>query len=247
MLANVRPLIGITTYVEQARWGVWDTVAALLPYSYVRAVEAAGGRPVLLPPSAHGTAETVALLDGLILAGGADLDPALYGAEPHEFTTVIRPDRDGGEAALLTEALTSGTPVLGICRGMQLLNVVAGGTLHQHLPEVTGHTDHRPAAGIFGEHGVHFETGSLACRLLGDRSDVKSYHHQGIDQVAPGLRATGWADDGTIEVVEHDGRPFAIGVLWHPEEGEDAGLFEGLVEAAASTGHDPRLRPPTEG
>ncbi|MEO6712105.1 MAG: gamma-glutamyl-gamma-aminobutyrate hydrolase family protein [Mycobacteriales bacterium] len=230
----MRPVIGITTYVEQARWGVWDTTAALLPYSYVRAVEAAGGRAVLLPPTDHGVDETIAFIDGLILAGGADLDPALYGADAHPETTLLRLDRDSGEAHILRAALDNRTPVLGICRGMQLLNVVSGGTLHQHLPDVVGNTGHRPEPGVFGEHGVRFEPGSLACRLLGDRSDVKSYHHQGIDQVAATLTATGWADDGTVEVLERVDSAYAIGVLWHPEEGEDAGLFRGLVEAAGS-------------
>lgn len=233
MLSGVRPLIGITTYVERAQWGVWDTTAALLPYSYVRAVEAAGGRAVLLPPTPDGASETLDLVHGLILAGGADVDPARYGATPHAETIGLRTDRDGGEAALLTEALKRKTPVLGICRGMQLLNVVSGGTLHQHLPEVVGSTDHRPEPGVFGEHGVRFETGSLVCRLLGERSDVKSYHHQGVDRVAPNLVATGWADDGSVEVIERTDTTFALGVLWHPEEGEDAGLFRGLVEAAA--------------
>ena len=234
MLSFMRPLIGITTYVEQAAWGVWNTTAALLPYNYVRAVEAAGGRAVLLPPSPGGVEETLGFVDGLIFAGGADLDPALYGAAAHPETTGLRPDRDGGESALLSAALTRGTPLLGICRGMQLLNVVGGGTLHQHLPEVTGSTQHRPQPGVFGEHGVHFETGSLVCRLLGDRSDVQSYHHQGIDKVATDLTATGWADDGSVEVIERADAAFAIGVLWHPEAGEDISLFTGLVEATRS-------------
>lgn len=233
MITGVRPIIGITSYVERARWGIWDTTAALLPYSYVRAVEAAGGRAVLLPPTNDAVAETLGFVDGLILAGGADIDPAMYGAESHAETTGIRPDRDSGEAALVAAALDRGTPVLGICRGMQLLNVAGGGTLHQHLPEVVGHTTHRAEIGTYSEHGVHFEPGSLVCRLLGDRSDVKSYHHQGIDRIGVGLTATGWADDGTVEVLEQQDQAFALGVLWHPEERDDAGLFQGLVAAAS--------------
>lgn len=227
----MRPVIGITTYVEQAQWGVWDTPAALLPYGYVRAVEAAGGRPVLLPPMREGIEETLAVVNGLIFAGGADLDPMLYGAPAHPQTSGVRQDRDGGESSLLAAALTQGIPVLGICRGMQLLNAVSGGTLHQHLAEVTDTITHRSGPGIYAEHGVRFEPGSLVCRLLGDRAHVKSYHHQGIDRVAPGLTPTGWADDGTVEVLERTESPFAIGVLWHPEVGEEGGLFAGLVAA----------------
>jgi len=228
----MRPVIGITTYVEQARWGVWDCPAALLPYGYVRGVESAGGRPVLLPPSGHGVAETLDAVDGLLFAGGADLDPALYDAAPHQLTAGVRPDRDAGEAALLLAALERGQPVLGVCRGMQLLNVVTGGTLHQHLPEVVSHNSHRPAPGEYGVHPVSFDDGSLVCRLLGDRSDVPSYHHQGIEKLGDGLVATGWADDGTVEVVERSGPGFTLGVLWHPEQGEDGRLFAALVAAA---------------
>jgi putative glutamine amidotransferase len=232
MLTGMRPVIGITTYVERARWGAWDTTAALLPFTYVRAVEVAGARPVLLPPSEQGVDETLDAIDGLLIAGGADLDPALYNAPPHELTGGLRKDRDAGEVALLRAALDRGMPVLGICRGMQLLNVVCGGTLHQHLPVVVGHEEHRPAPGTYGEHPVSFNEGSLVCRLLGDRSDVLSSHHQGVDKVGDGLTATGWAEDGSVEVVERDGAAFAVGVLWHPEEREDAGLFAGLVAAA---------------
>jgi len=228
----MRPVIGITTYVEHARWGVWDCPAALLPFAYVQGVDSAGGRPVLLPPSEHGVAETLDAVDGLLLAGGADLDPALYDAPPHERTGGVRVDRDAGEVALLRAALDRGLPVLGVCRGMQLLNVVHGGTLHQHLPEVVRHEAHRPAPGTYGEHPVSFEEDSLVCRLLGDRSDVQSYHHQGIEKVGDGLVATGWADDGTVEVVERPDAAFVLGVLWHPEQDADARLFAGLVAAA---------------
>lgn len=233
MLSGMRPVIGITTYVEVARWGVWECPAALVPAAYVRAVESAGGRPVLLPPSEHGVEETLAAVDGLLFTGGADIDPTVYGQPRNERTAAARRDRDAGEAALLQAALDRAQPVLGVCRGMQLLNVVHGGTLYQHLPDVVQHESHQPKVGEYGDHGVSFEAGSLVCRLLGDRSDVKSYHHQGIEKVGDGLTATGWAPDGTVEVLERADAAFALGVLWHPEQGEDAGLFEGLVAAAA--------------
>ena len=226
-----RPVIGITSYIEQARWGVWDQRAVVLPLAYVQAVEAAGARAVVLPPSAVGAAEVVARLDGVVFAGGADLDPASYGEAAHPETVGVRPDRDAGELPLLQAALAADLPVLGICRGMQLFAVAHGGTLVQHLPDVVGHDGHRPAPGVYGKHEVRLAPGTLARTVLGERVDVPSYHHQGVG--SPGsLTVTGWADDDSPEVVEDPARRFVIGVLWHPEAGEDPRLFDAFVAAA---------------
>ena len=228
----MRPLIGITSYVEQARWGVWDTTAALVPHAYVRQVEQAGGRAVVVPPTTDGADDSLlGVLDGLLLAGGADLDPARYGQQPHHETAGLRPDRDAAELALLTGALDADLPVLGVCRGMQLMAVHAGGALHQHLPEVVGHDRHRPGPGVYGEHPVRLATGSSVAGILGGEVSVRSYHHQGLAD--PGtLTVTGWADDGSPEVVEDPRHRFAIGVLWHPEVGDDPRLFDALVAAS---------------
>lgn len=226
-----RPLIGITCYVEQARWGVWDVPAALLPFAYVQKVEAAGGRAVILPPSAASDDELPPRIDGLVFAGGADLDPQLYGEEPVPETSGVRPERDAGEVPLMRAALEQDLPVLGICRGMQLMAVVRDGVLVQHLPDAVGHERHRPAPGVYGLHDVRLEPGSRAHAILGDSVSVPSYHHQGLAK--PGsLTVTGWADDDTPEVVEDADRRFAIGVLWHPEASEDPRLFDALVAAA---------------
>jgi putative glutamine amidotransferase len=226
-----RPLIGITCYVEQAKWGVWDVPAALLPFTYVQKVEAAGGRAVILPPSAAGDDGVLARLDGLVFAGGADLDPALYGEEPAPETSGLRPERDAAEAPLMRAALEQDVPVLGICRGMQLMAVVRDGALVQHLPDAVGHEGHRPAPGVYGLHDVRLEPGSRVHQILGDAVSVPSYHHQGLAK--PGsLTVTGWADDDSPEVVEEPDHRFAVGVLWHPEASEDPRLFEALVRAA---------------
>ncbi len=235
MVLGVRPIIGLTTYVEQARFGGWDVPAALVPFRYVRAVTRAGGRAVLLPPDDGAVQETAQLLDGLLLIGGSDLDPALYGAEPHQRTAGIRPERDRGELGLLGAALALDVPLLGICRGMQVLNVAFGGTLHQHLPDVVGHEGHRPPEpGRLSEHPVDLTVGSRIHRILGSEVTVASYHHQGIATVGVGLCAVGHAPDGTVEAVEAvDPDRFLFGVLWHPEQDpEDSRLFEALVEAA---------------
>jgi putative glutamine amidotransferase len=226
-----RPLIGITCYVEQARWGVWDVPAALLPFAYVQKVETAGGRAVILPPSAAGDDEVISRIDGLVFAGGADLDPALYGEEAAPETSGLRPERDAAEAPLMRAALEQDVPVLGICRGMQLMAVVRDGALVQHLPDAVGHERHRPAPGVYGLHDVRLEPGSRAHQILGDSVSVPSYHHQGLAK--PGaLTVTGWADDDSPEVVEEPARRFAVGVLWHPEASEDPRLFDALVHAA---------------
>ena len=229
----MRPVIGITAYAEDhVRWGAWDLPAALVPLAYVRAVEHAGGRPLIVPPSNEGLEETVGALDGLLLTGGSDLDPSLYGAEPHPETAGIRADRDSGELALLKAALERDLPVLAVCRGSQVLNVALGGDLVQHLPEVVGSDRHKETPGVFAEHDVELRPGTRLEALLGDRAPVKSHHHQGFGRLGSGLREAARADDGTVEAVEQPGRRFAVGVLWHPEEGEDFRLFQQLVEEA---------------
>jgi putative glutamine amidotransferase len=233
--AGRRPLIGITCYVEQAAWGPWSVPAALVPLSYVRAIEHAGGRAMLLPPSDSAVEETLDALDGLLLSGGADIDPALYGAPEHADTQALRPDRDSAEMLLLEAALRRDVPVLAVCRGMQLLNVARGGDLVQHLPDITGGDTHRQTAGEFAEHDVTVTPDSRVGQLVGERGSVRSHHHQGIATVGKGLREVAWAEDHTVEGIEDPDRSFAIGVLWHPEEGEDRKLFQGLVAAAHRT------------
>jgi putative glutamine amidotransferase len=224
------PLIGITGQVDWARWGLWEAPATLLRQGYVEAVHAAGGRAVVVPPSAEGVDRLVAALDGLVLSGGADLDPALYGAQREPETRDVRPDRDAGERALLAAATEAGLPVLGICRGTQLMVAVSGGRLHQHLPSVVGHDGHRPAPGVYGEHPVHTVPGTLLAELLGPATTVPTYHHQGIAD--PGeLTICAHAEDGTIEAVQRLGAVFHLGVLWHPEVSADRRLFRALVVA----------------
>ena len=224
-----RPLIGITTYVEPASWGHWQLEAALVPYDYVRAVERAGGRAVLVPPDADGIEEVLDGLDGLIFSGGNDMAPESYGADADPATNGTNPARDRGELALLAGALERDLPVLAICRGVEVLNVVRGGDLVQHLPDVVGHEGHRAVVGEFSEHPVRVDPSSM----LGEvRGPVKSHHHQGLGRLGEGLREVAWAEDGVVEAVEDPQRPFLLGVLWHPEAGEDQRLFEQLVEAA---------------
>jgi putative glutamine amidotransferase len=227
-----KPLVGITTYVEQASWGSWTLDAALIPYDYVRAVERAGGRALLVPPSVDGVEETLDALDGLLFSGGNDLDPDSYGAEAHPETNATRPERDRGELALLEGALARDMPMLAVCRGFQVLNVSRGGDLVQHLPDVVGGEQHREVKGVFSDHGVKIDDGSRLGSVLGDRAPVKSHHHQGVGRVGEGLVEVAWADDGTVEGLEDPERRFAVGVLWHPEAGEDQKLFEALVEEA---------------
>jgi gamma-glutamyl-gamma-aminobutyrate hydrolase PuuD len=218
--------------VEEASWGSWTLDAALIPYDYVRAVERAGGRALLVPPSADGVEETLDALDGLVLSGGNDVDPESYGAEAHEETNATRPERDRGELALLEGALARDLPVLAVCRGFQVLNVARGGDLVQHLPDVVGSEQHREVKGVFSDHGVKIDDGSRLGAVLGGRAPVKSHHHQGVGRVGDGLVEVAWADDGTIEGLEDPERRFAVGVLWHPEAGEDQKLFEALVAEA---------------
>jgi putative glutamine amidotransferase len=227
-----RPVIGITTYVVAARWSAWDVEAALVPAAYVAAVERAGGRPLLVPPSPSGLEETLGALDGLIFSGGADLDPDLYGQEPHPETSGVSEQRDEAELALLEAALERDMPVLAICRGSQVLNIARGGDLVQHLPDVVGDEKHKHTPGTFADHDVTLEDGTRLAELLGEHAPVKSHHHQGFGRVGSGLRVAAHAEDGTIEAVEAVDHRFALGVLWHPEAGEDMKLFEQLVAEA---------------
>lgn len=230
-----RPLIGISTYAEAASWGVWrDVPAAVLPWGYVDHVSRAGGQPVLLPPvqlDEETAGRVVAGLDGLIIAGGPDLDPDLYGQSPHPANQVPRPERDAAEMALVAAAVRVDLPLLGVCRGMQVMAVLAGGRLAQHLPDLVGGNEHSPAPGLYGSHLVRLVEGSLAHRLLGPEVLVPSYHHQGVLSY-PGYRASGHAADRTVEAMEAPEARFRLGVQWHPEAGTDPRLFAGLVAAA---------------
>ncbi len=227
-----KPRIGITTYLEPTVWGVWERDASLLPRVYLDSVVAAGGVPLLLPPV--GTDATVLdVLDGLIIAGGCDVDPSSYDAVPHPETVDTRPGRDEHEKVLIRAALDRDLPLLAVCRGLQMLNVTLGGTLQQHLPDVVAHDEHRPSPAIFGTTEVKVEPGTLTAQVFGDRTSVQCYHHQAIDAVAPGLRVTARAGDGTVEAAEVDGHDFAIGVQWHPEEDpDDLRLFTALTAAS---------------
>lgn len=229
----MRPLIGLSTYREQARWGVWDQPADLLPTTYADAVARAGGAPVLLPPADPAAAvDTVARLDALVVTGGADVDPGRYGARPHPTTTSWRTDRDAWELALLGAADALGLPVLGICRGMQVMAVQRGGTLEQHLPESLGHQDHSPGGEEFGSVEVATQPGTRLRSLVGDSGTVGCHHHQSVRE-HPGFDAAAYASDGTLEAMEAPGARFLVAVQWHPETRSDAGLFTGLVAAAA--------------
>ncbi|CAD5993764.1 gamma-glutamyl-gamma-aminobutyrate hydrolase family protein [Agreia sp. COWG] len=231
------PVIGLTTYLERAKTGVWDVPASFLPKVYFDAVEKAGGIAVLLPPQAVSDAIADRLLDsldGLILTGGKDIEPSRYGQEAHAETDEPRRDRDAWEDSLLRRAIERSVPFLGICRGAQVLNVALGGTLHQHLPDVVGDRRYQAGEGIFTHVGVDIENDSKLAELLPTTSiDVPVYHHQAIDRLGDGLVVTAKTSDGIIEAVELHGVPFGVAVQWHPEEStDDIRLFAGLVEAA---------------
>jgi putative glutamine amidotransferase len=232
-MSDLRPVIGLTSYEEQARWGVWDVPSVLLPSVYVQAVVAAGGVPLLLPPLPEIIEAVLPRLDGLILAGGPDIEPSRYGADALESTGPPRVERDGAELGLAGTALAAGLPVLGICRGLQLLNVARGGTLHQHLPDLLDSSEHAPAPAVYGHHPVKVTPGSLLAESLGrTEAEVPSYHHQGIDKLGAGLTVSAVAPDGTIEAIEDQSMTFCLAVQWHPEVGDDGSLFTALVTAA---------------
>ena len=221
------PLIGLTTYLEPVRFGLWDTRAAVLHETYVSCVRAAGGNPVLLPPGADWRPETIGWLDGLVITGGADVNPVAYGQEPGPLTDAPRQSRDDSEFSLVRAALSLGLPLLGVCRGMQVLNVVLGGTLHQH---VEGHVK---SPGVFAETSIDVVPGSALAAVVGPHATVQCHHHQALDALGSGLRAVATAPDGIVEGVELEGPGFALGVQSHPEQDiEDVRLFTALVQAA---------------
>ena len=228
----MRPVIGITSYAQEANWGVWRLPAVLVPLAYVDAIERAGGRAVVIPPAEDDIEQTLDALDGIVFSGGADVDPAHYGAEPHPETDTPQTRRDAGEMALLTAALERDMPTLAICRGFQLLNVARGGDLIQHLPEEVGHDVHKQVPGEFAVHPVEVQEGSRLGAIVGATPSVTSHHHQALGRVGEGLVETAWAEDGTLEGVEDPSQRFVVGVQWHPEASEDAALFEALVVQA---------------
>ena len=228
----MRPVVGITSYAQEASWGVWHVPAALVPLAYVDAVERAGGRALVVPPAEEDVEETLDVLDGIVFSGGADVDPARYGAEAHPESDTPQTRRDAGELALLSASLERDMPTLAICRGAQLLNVARGGDLVQHLPEHVGSDDHKRIPGEFAVHPVEIKAGSRLAAIVGPGPQVTSHHHQALGTVGDGLVETAWAADGTLEAVEDPALRFAVGVQWHPEAGEDARLFEALVEQA---------------
>jgi putative glutamine amidotransferase len=234
-----RPVIGLCTALEHARWSVWDQEAMLLPRSYLEAVRRAGGLAVMLAPDpalVEDPGEALDLVDGLVLAGGADIDPASYGARPHEKTAGTVPERDAFEIAMARGAIERDMPLLGICRGMQLLNVACGGTLLQHLPDRFGHHEHRRVVGSFdgADHDVVVHEGTLAMRVVGEeRHATKSHHHQGIDRLGEGLIVSAVsAMDGLPEAIELSESRFVLGVQWHPEADDTSAVVGALVAAA---------------
>jgi len=227
------PVIGVTTYLEHSAFGIWETEAVVLHRVYVESVLAAGGNAVLLPPLGDWRAETIGWLDGLVLSGGADIDPARYGQIPHPTTGTPQPARDTAEFALVEAACELGLPFLAVCRGMQVLNVARGGTLHQHTPEQVGNTDHQPEVAMFGKTPVTIRPGTALSAILGDSVVAQCHHHQSLDRLGDGIEVVATAPDGTVEAVELTGHPFGLGVQSHPEQNvDDTRLFAALVQAA---------------
>lgn len=237
----MKPLIGITTYREQSRWGVWDDQADLLPAAYARSIEVAGGIAVLLPPTDEPDSDArdvIARIDGLVIAGGADVDPRRYSEDvPHERTADWREDRDAWEFALLDAARAAQLPVLGICRGMQVMAVHAGGHLDQHVPDTLGHENHSPGGDVYGDVEISLVEGTQLAKVLVTGPTVRCHHHQAVVD-HPGMVPAGYASDGMLEAIEDPDRPFWLAVQWHPETQPDAGLFTALVAAAATVPPD---------
>jgi gamma-glutamyl-gamma-aminobutyrate hydrolase PuuD len=224
-----RPLIGITTYFDAARWGTWVREAVLSPPAYAKAVDKAGGAPVLIPPLSLGAVDGyVRGLSGLILAGGVEVDPAVYGEEWDERVEEPQPGRDRFEMALAKAAIEADVPVLGVARGMHVLNVTLGGTLIRWLPEAVHHDRHAAST----PHSIQVSVSSKAGKAIGDHIEVSTPHHQGLRRLGTGLIAIAWADDQIVEGVELQGHRFCVGVQWHPERGKDNRLVDALVEAA---------------
>ncbi|WP_239003814.1 gamma-glutamyl-gamma-aminobutyrate hydrolase family protein [Nocardia panacis] len=233
--SDPRPVIGLPTYLEHATFGAWSTESALLQSTYVQSVVRSGGIPVLLPPDAA-RPEVIDRLDGLVLTGGADVDPARYGAAPAPRLGELRPDRDESEFHLFAMARAAGLPVLAICRGLQVVNAAMGGTLFQHLPEVVGHEEHSGGPGSYTVTTVQVDPDSRVSGIVGVEVKANCHHHQAIDRLAEGLVAVGRAADGTIEAAESPTEPFLVGVQWHPEsDASDDRLMRALVAAAAHT------------
>jgi putative glutamine amidotransferase len=236
--SSARPIVGLTTYLQQAQTGVWDVRASFLPAIYIDGVTMAGGIPLLLPPQpvdAEIAGRVLDSLDGLVLTGGRDVDPAMYGQQAHPATDAPARDRDAWEFTLLQEALRRGLPVLGICRGAQVLNVALGGTLHQHVPDVVGHIRHQQGNAVFNTSAIQTVPGTRLAALLGESTEAQCYHHQAIAELGQGLLASAWDPDGVIEGIEMPGAPFVLAVQWHPEERlDDLRLFAAVVGAAAS-------------
>ena len=232
-MSGRRSRIGLTTYAQEASWGVWNTKAAVLHAAYLDAVVRAGGSPLLLPPSGTDT-DVLDVLDGLIVVGGSDPDPALYGEKSHPLTA-SQPERDRHDLALTRGALDRGLPLFAICRGMQVLNILLGGTLHQHVPGVLPESNYQPSPGVFGSVEVEVRPGSLLHRAVGDRVVEPCYHHQAVDRLGEGLEVTGRSADGLVQAVETTAPGWVLGVQFHPEQNvEDLRLFRAHVEATTA-------------
>ncbi|GGB85670.1 peptidase C26 [Knoellia flava TL1] len=236
-----RPVIGVTSYVEPVVRGDWtDQHSAVLPHGYVEHLERAGALTVILPPRLDAdddlVSEVLTRLDGVVVAGGADVEPSRYAALPHESVQDPRPDRDAFELAVARVTARTGMPLLGICRGMQVMAVAGGGTLEQHLPDRVGHTAHSPSPGVYASHHVTAVEGTRLASVLGtDVLDVPTYHHQAVT-THPSYVPAAWHEDGTLEAMEDPEQPFRLGVQWHPEAGDDGRLFDALVDACREFG-----------